>query len=355
MLDSPILEAAISLVFISFIFSVLVTCLQEGYVTIRKSRGKMLCKAIDEVLNDVFNKNFGYLFYQHPQVDLLKKKQGSLPSYIDSKTFANALVDLIANESIETVYQKTADGKQMHSTQEIKSELAKKYGITAMANAAANIPLIQKFRMGIDSLKTSDLKTFLQSFTTGSASMADDSELMPLKTQIGAWYEGYMDRVTGWYKRKIRLNLYLAAAIVTLFFNLNFITLSKTIYADSKLRGTLVAAATKQADEAQPIESLIEKFRQDSSLQGIDVAALVGTQLPIGWNWKSPRAQNESNAFRRFVDTVGFYFEHPWRTVVGWLIFILILSLGAPFWFDILKKLINVRNAGIPAGKNNTP
>ena len=32
--------------------------------------------------------------------------------------------------------------------------------------------------------------------------------------------------------------------------------------------------------------------------------------------------------------------------VVGWLITALAGMLGAPFWFDLLNKLINIRNAG---------
>ena len=32
--------------------------------------------------------------------------------------------------------------------------------------------------------------------------------------------------------------------------------------------------------------------------------------------------------------------------VLGWLLTALEASLGAPFWFDVLKKIITVRSAG---------
>jgi hypothetical protein len=38
----------------------------------------------------------------------------------------------------------------------------------------------------------------------------------------------------------------------------------------------------------------------------------------------------------------------------GWVITILAISLGAPFWFDTLSKFINVRNAGKPLEKTST-
>ena len=35
---------------------------------------------------------------------------------------------------------------------------------------------------------------------------------------------------------------------------------------------------------------------------------------------------------------------------IGWLVIALAISLGSTFWFDILKQLINIRNAGVKPG-----
>jgi hypothetical protein len=35
-----------------------------------------------------------------------------------------------------------------------------------------------------------------------------------------------------------------------------------------------------------------------------------------------------------------------WDTLLGWILTVLALSLGAPFWFDVLNKFMNVRYAG---------
>jgi len=42
------------------------------------------------------------------------------------------------------------------------------------------------------------------------------------------------------------------------------------------------------------------------------------------------------------------------QTWVGILLAAALMSLGAPFWFDILNKFMNVRNAGKPPEKNAT-
>ncbi|RME06149.1 MAG: hypothetical protein D6816_08055 [Bacteroidetes bacterium] len=38
--------------------------------------------------------------------------------------------------------------------------------------------------------------------------------------------------------------------------------------------------------------------------------------------------------------------------IFGWLLTALAISLGAPFWFDILKKIINIRSSGNEESRN---
>ena len=47
----------------------------------------------------------------------------------------------------------------------------------------------------------------------------------------------------------------------------------------------------------------------------------------------------------------------PW-TLLGWLITAFAISLGAPFWFDLLNKMMQVRNTvriPISSGKSTDP
>jgi hypothetical protein len=45
-----------------------------------------------------------------------------------------------------------------------------------------------------------------------------------------------------------------------------------------------------------------------------------------------------------FMNLVHFTWLFP--KLLGWLLTALAISLGAPFWFDLLKKVINIRGAG---------
>ncbi|TPG45336.1 hypothetical protein [Flavobacterium pectinovorum] len=44
-----------------------------------------------------------------------------------------------------------------------------------------------------------------------------------------------------------------------------------------------------------------------------------------------------------------------WETIIGWLITALAITLGAPFWFDMLSKLISVRGVGSKASPTTDP
>ncbi|MCX6318056.1 MAG: hypothetical protein NTW29_12245 [Bacteroidetes bacterium] len=363
MFNSPVFETIIALVVVLLIFAVLVSCFQEGIATLTRSRGKMLESAINEVLHDKFNKNFAYLLYQHPQIDLLKRKQDELPSYIDGETFASALVDMIAKESTETVYRETNDKTVMEKKEQFtqpvleKMQRSKNQDLEAASTPdtdPANVPVIHRFRMGAQSLQYSDLKKLLLSFDPATAGMRIEQgidELEVLKARIKKWYDGYMDRVTGWYKRKIRKNIFFAATVVTLFFNLNFITLTKNLYADSKLRGTLNTMADSMANDSTTLSSIKQKLVKDSAtfLGDVNINALVGAELPIGWKLHVNDAGTEGkNWFVSKWIMVKYFFKNhvTWQNLAGWFIFMLCLTLGAPFWFDILKKLVNIRNAG---------
>jgi hypothetical protein len=72
-------------------------------------------------------------------------------------------------------------------------------------------------------------------------------------------------------------------------------------------------------DKNNPLKP-VEKPRPDE---------LKALQSLLGWSGSGPK------------DVSGWLL-----CVGGWLLSIIAISLGAPFWFDLLSKLMNVRNAG---------
>jgi len=294
MFSSPLLQTIATLFFIYLLLDIFVSSIQEYISQRRQSRGKLLRFAIDELLNDRKNKNFAYLLYQHPGIDLLRKDQKDLPSYIDPRAFAQTLVEVIAAEATIIFYEQDPVTLQMQAR--IKKE--------------SN--LYTAFRAGLETLRHSELRRMLTDF---SEHATDREELV---SEIAAWYTNYMDRVTGWYKRSTRRLLIVVSLAVTILLNLNFLKMASSVYEQANQ--TTAAQATTDAS----------------------------TELPLGWSFNTQSGNERTAAATFFSKAFNSIRQDGYLyTLWGWLFSIIILSVGAPFWFDLLKKIVNVRNTGL--------
>lgn len=145
-----------------------------------------------------------------------------------------------------------------------------------------------------------------------------DGDLEKLKENITNWFDSSMQRVSGWYRRKAETAILIIAVLVSLILGIDSIQLGKSLWINPALRSAAVEAATKTAGGQPPSEDL--KTLQ-AQLDGLEIprAPYVWGQDPLAW-----------------LRTHG----------LGFLVTTIALSLGAPFWFDLLNKLVNLRSSG---------
>ena len=99
-----------------------------------------------------------------------------------------------------------------------------------------------------------------------------------------------------------------------------------------------VNAIMKQKSDS--IGNMVIQYSRNSRLQ-VDslLRTLKGTGLPIGW---SKTTFKQDLCGKNTGDTI-----FKWLlAILGWLITAGCISMGAPFWFDMLAKLVNVRRSG---------
>jgi hypothetical protein len=137
------------------------------------------------------------------------------------------------------------------------------------------------------------------------AAINADGTLEGFRRQVETGFDDAMERASGWYKRKVQFTVVVLAALVTL------------LWSDKPLR-TAVAAKAAAASDAQKAADAVDSVDQ--------------LELPLGWG--------ANNA----PDSVG----SAVRRIPGWLISIAALSLGAPFWFDLLSRVARLRGTGVP-------
>ena len=211
------------------------------------------------------------------------------PSYIPSRSFALALLNVVAPSA---------------SSDEPIAEVRGKI-------ASANIP--------------AGTKSALLALANGAARDRDE-----LRTLIEEWFDGAMSRVSGWYKRKTQIIICVLSLLVAVGLNVNTVSIADRLVHDDAVRAAVVqqaAGATARSGDALEATA-------------IKVSEVQRLGLPLGWN---KRKGDPARPDLR---------DHFARTVGGWLLTFLALSLGAPFWFDALSKLAGLRTTGKRAAKS---
>ena len=173
-----------------------------------------------------------------------------------------------------------------------------------------------------------------------------------------------MDRLTGWYKRRCLIATLFVGILLAIIVNIDSINLVSRLWREPDLRIAIL--------------SNIGSILTQDNTTTLDVGELSTIQqqfseitLPVGWlgspvSFTSDQVTNLSTTCTLFpqqeneiygVLIFGSCYQvinSPQATdLTGWLIkFIGILisgvaaSPGASFWFDILKKMVNIRLSG---------
>ncbi|MBS7788285.1 hypothetical protein KIH23_13335 [Flavobacterium sp. CYK-55] len=334
---SKTLEVLISIGLMYFLFSTLVSIIFEWYSYKTDKRGKFLHQTIHQLLDDPVNKNFGALIYSHFSIDKLRKDKNSYPQYISSEMFADALIDVVGTQSEKTVFIKEFD----------PDNPTKLLQVTLQENRITDA--YERFHEAVKSMQYSPLKSQLRAFHEKT------KDYNELKNLIAKWYDDYMARVTGWYKIKIKNTLLGISFLVCLLLNLDTLTLVQKLNTDDQLRVALVKQAEKMVDE-----HLEKKGSENDTLEKTFPLVVDGKVLTYKLN---PNAEDPKYLSR--IKTVmqdiekrnlpvgypeGFTTGKNWIDYLWWLLGIgistMALSFGAPFWFEILVKAVNIRRAG---------
>jgi hypothetical protein len=181
--------------------------------------------------------------------------------------------------------------------------------------------------------------------------------------RLEAWYEQGMGRVSGWYKRTTQIRVFVLAAIVTLGMNADALKMLRTLWTNPTLSAVMVEKARVRLekgrpDETQPMATYPNPddptASQPTEIPARDVISEDEDQLlhqVTSWrgDWYTDWQQDHKD--QGFGSWLWYLLTHR---LGGWIITIFAISLGAPFWFDILNKFMNVRNAGKPPEKNAT-
>lgn len=234
-----------------------------------------------------------------------------LPSYIPSRTFALALIDVLnANKK---------EGAEVMAS--IKDALA------AHNNKAAQALLT----LVIDA----------------------KGDVVAFQRNLEQWYNDAMDRVSGWYKRYTQRALIVIGLLLAIALNVSSVRVARTLWLDRDARQAMVDAAGnyRKNNPAAASSTAADAGKLKAQLQS-DVETFnevtTSSLLPLGW--KRPWHWYES-----YFETAPKDATFSALTVLaGWIVTALAISFGAPFWFDTLNRFMVVRSTVKPQEKSGT-
>jgi hypothetical protein len=141
-----------------------------------------------------------------------------------------------------------------------------------------------------------------------------------------------MARVSGWYKRKTQIILIVIGVVLVPAINANTIAMAERMWKDDAVRSAVASQAQAQASAQSAAGDSPRKVTQKLDDAANDVDKVVKVGIPMGWH--------------------GAVVPHGAggiaTAICGWLLTILAISLGAPFWFDTLSRFSRLRASGKP-------
>ena len=337
MFGSWVLEVAIGLAFVFFLFSTVCAALREGLEALTKTRAAYLERGLREILHDKTGKQLAAQFYNHPLILSLYSansyKPGSegklgilargdgLPSYIPAKNFSAALIDLAVRGPLPQTLAHNADASNI-----------------ALPAIPSVLPVTaDSLRAGIAKMENKAVARALLSALDLAGNDLDKARL-----NLEAWYDAGMDRVSGWYKRSTQWIIFALALFMAGLMNVDSIGIANFLYQNNTARAAIVDQAKKALDAAKPQAENADAVTQKDKFDKAN-AALDALDLPLGWPAGLERHPKETDT--HWLARAGLVFA-------GWLLTAFAATLGAPFWFDVLNKIMVIRSTVKPYEKS---
>lgn len=400
MFGSVALEVAIGLVFVFLLLSLVCSAVREAIEARLKSRAIHLELGIRELLRQsddgqaaasgaasadgrAPSEGLTEAMFRHPMIfslfqgeyrrpakqsdlgglrwlwaTLMTWKSGSptqLPSYIPARNFAMALLDIAGRGPARTEVDPGS------SIEPLSVDLIRQNAATYIHN-----PLVRRVVLSaLDNAR-------------------GDIDIAILNVQ--AWYDSAMDRVSGWYKRETQHIVFWLGLILAIVLNVDTIALVRHLATSEAARNALVTQATGAAGDPSlrgTTSPLASKTSSASSspagaaasgggtTEGAGAAAsnpddrvrelrgrLDALGLPIGWGEVRPASPRRDGCVAAsptsgyFCDVWPYGFSLLLASILGWLLTAFAISFGAPFWFDLLNKLMVIRSTVKPHEKS---
>jgi len=320
-----ILEVAIGLIFVWVLLALITSSVQEWISQLLKWRPAMLEEAIQNILAD---NTLAKEFYDHPLIKSLHSSGGDRrPSAIPNKQFASVVFDLIIKAGITP--EKTLEIIEKAGTEESPAEEADAF-ILRIRESLHNLSQVG------DVKKFKGLAGALDALLVDVSTNVDkaDTAIATARQRVEGWFEDAMVRLSGSYKRRTYVFSIIIGIVLAAAMNADSIAIANHLWRDPIVRETLAV----QAEQFNLPADVTNQDAQQAATQYYEQLQSLSqeTSFPLGWTEDNlPKANDPLEWLVK---------------VIGILLSGMAAAQGAPFWFDIMRKLLDLRGGGGSSG-----
>ena len=292
MSSNAALDVAIGLMLLYLVLGLMGTVINELIATFFGLRASTLAKSLDGLLSSTTLKAD---FYNNGLISSSYSAAGDRhPSYLPARTFAMAVL--------------------------------------ASLDVTQPIPGYKSVEGAVQTLPDCDLRDVLLAQLATA-----NGDLEKLRDGIATWFDNFMDRASGVYKRQMKwISLVVGLALATIL-GADTLQVTSSLWRDPVLRAAVAADAASFVSQMKPPEpgGAPPAGSIESQLQNLATYEAELRPLPLGWT-KMPSGSDGLGG------VAGWWI----LKAVGLALTGLAVSLGAPFWFDVLSKFVRIRGTG---------
>lgn len=186
------------------------------------------------------------------------------------------------------------------------------------------------------------------------AGLSLDSDRAAVEQAIATYYDETMDRVTGWYRRHVQTILFVLGLGFAIVLNADTLQIVRVLSQDAKVRADIVRVAA-DLEAPAPLAVCEGEGRVSAACEaaldqrlGAQLSRASALGLPLGWDGEHGRLCGSCRD--RLDQAVAVVAK-----LAGFLLTALATTLGAPFWFTLLQRLLAFRNVLAKPERKNPP
>jgi hypothetical protein len=359
MINNAALDVAIGLILMYLMLSLLCTVINELIATIFDLRAKSLTAALTQLLDEPGLRS---AFYTQGAIAGTRKILTSgirffRPAEPAPQQQPAAVQPAAAQDA--AAQAAPADPAAVPATSHPSYLSADTFTQALIGAVTRGLPQGQQITFGdiqtaIANLPNSEIKRALQS----SIAVANNN-VEVFRQRVATFFDDAMERLSGAYKRNLKVISLLVGFVVTIAFSADTFRVASTLWNDPDLRARVVdeAKSVSKKDDTDAC-TVTTSGNQTTTQTGTPTGTSSGTRTQLNLDELKKAIANTEDCLRPFP--IGWTSERSksywrskniptrewWLTTFGFIVTGLALSLGAPFWFDLLGKFINIRGAG---------